>query len=147
MPGFSFPTVGPVGLGSPPSQTNNVQRYYDPLRLPQAHPRFVRSSLSAPGTLHTRLLLCPYKGSHKGRGFLTSYARNLGYGIPPRELGKETNGSPEFPRQPCECMHWSMTPVVTWILATAHPDLLPSSFLRLSAFTSSTPEAILRPRV
>ena len=31
-----------------------------------------------------------------------------------------------------------MTPVVTWTLAIAHPDLLPSSFLRLSAFTSDT---------
>jgi hypothetical protein len=40
-----------------------------------------------------------------------------------------------------------MTPVVTWTLAIAHPDLLPSSFLRLSAFTSKAPEAILKPRV
>jgi hypothetical protein len=31
-------------------------RYYDPLRLPKAHPGFVRSSLSAPDTLLAPLL-------------------------------------------------------------------------------------------
>ena len=86
-------------------------------------------------------------GSHEGQGFLTLYARKLGYGIPHRDLCKETNGSPEFPRQPCECMHWSLTPVVTSTLAIAYPGLLPSSFLRPSAFTSDIMEAIISPRL
>ena len=35
MPGFSFPPVGPLGLGSPPSRPSpSGRRYYDPLRLP-----------------------------------------------------------------------------------------------------------------
>ena len=59
----------------------------------------------------------------------------------------KTNGSPEFPRQPCECMHWSLTPVVTSTLAIAYPGLLPSGFLRPSAFTSKVPEAIMWPRL
>ena len=35
MPGFSFPPVGPLGLGSPPSRPSpSGRRYYDQLRLP-----------------------------------------------------------------------------------------------------------------
>ena len=36
MPGFTFPSVGPLGLCSPPSRPSNDfgLRYYDPLRLP-----------------------------------------------------------------------------------------------------------------
>ncbi len=37
MPGFTFPPVGPLGLGSPPSRPSHFlgRRYYDPLRLPR----------------------------------------------------------------------------------------------------------------
>jgi len=31
-------------------------RYYDPLRLPKVHLRFVRCSLSAPDTMHVQLV-------------------------------------------------------------------------------------------
>ena len=50
MPGFTFPAVGRVGDTSPPYHpvANSGYRYYDPLRLPNAYPGFVRSSLSAP---------------------------------------------------------------------------------------------------
>ena len=113
MPGFTFPTAGPLGFSSPPSQTLYVHRYYDPLRLPKARLRIVRYSLSAPDTLHTLLLLCPLSGSYEGQGLLASYTRNFGYGIPDRYLCKETIGSPEFPRYPRKCMPWSKTPVVT----------------------------------
>jgi hypothetical protein len=35
MPGFSFPPVGPLGHGSPPSRpSTSGRRYYDQLRLP-----------------------------------------------------------------------------------------------------------------
>ena len=36
MPGFTFPSVGPSGSGSPPSRPSHCfgLRYYDPLRLP-----------------------------------------------------------------------------------------------------------------
>ena len=71
----------------------------------------------------------------------------VGVRFPHRDLYKETNGSPEFPRQPCECMHWSLTPVVTSKLAITYPGLLPSGFLRPSAFTSNVMEAIIGPRL
>src|SRR5210317_630815 len=57
------------------------QRYYDPLRLPKAHPRFVRYSLSAPDTLRPRLPLCSISGSYEWHGELASYARDFVYGI------------------------------------------------------------------
>ena len=71
----------------------------------------------------------------------------VGVRFPHRELYKETNGSPEFPRQPCECMPWSLTPVVSCLLAIAYPGLPPSGFLRPSAFTSNVTEAIIGPRL
>ena len=71
----------------------------------------------------------------------------VGVRFPHRELYKETNGSPEFPRQPCECMPWSLTPVVSCLLAIAYTGLPPSGFLRPSAFTSNVTEAIIGPRL
>jgi hypothetical protein len=54
MPGFAFPTMGPVGLGSPSYQPGHPcpdLRYYAPLRLPPALLRSLRFSLSFPDTL------------------------------------------------------------------------------------------------
>ena len=45
MPGFAFPSVGPLGLGSPPSRRLSRPRYYAPRRLPIALLGFLRSSL------------------------------------------------------------------------------------------------------
>jgi hypothetical protein len=49
MPGFTFPPVGPVGLGSPPSRPFLLlgHRYYDPLRLPLLHLGSLRISLDS----------------------------------------------------------------------------------------------------
>ena len=136
MPGFTFPAVGPLDLGSPPSRSEFTDhRYYDPLRLPKAHLRFVRYSLSASDTLHPRLLLCSISGSHEGRGVLASYAGDLFTGIPDRYICKETIGSPEFPSYPLRYMPWSKTPVVTRILAMSHTDLLPSGHPKAVGFT------------
>ena len=135
MPDFTFPTVGPLGFGSPPFRPEITpdHRYYVQLRLPKAHLRSVRCSLSAPDTWHPHLLLCSFSGSHEGHGVLTSYARDFGHGIPHRYLCKETIGSPEFPNYPHEYMPWSKTPVVTCILAISHSGLLPSGFQKPSA--------------
>jgi len=60
VPGFTFPAVGPLGLGSPPYRSDHSisdHRYYDPLRLPNVPLRFVRSSLSSPDTLYRPSLL------------------------------------------------------------------------------------------
>ncbi|UCF55727.1 MAG: hypothetical protein JSW15_06280, partial [Deltaproteobacteria bacterium] len=52
MPGFSFPEVGPLGLGSPPCRSKFPfnHRYYDPLRLPTVLLGVLRYSLSLPDT-------------------------------------------------------------------------------------------------
>jgi hypothetical protein len=49
MPGFTFPSVGPLDLGSPPSRPSNCSdlRYYDPLRLPLLHLGSLRLSLAS----------------------------------------------------------------------------------------------------
>jgi hypothetical protein len=78
----------------------------------------------------------------RGGVFSPHMPGNLRNGFPDRCLYKETIGSPEFPHYPFECMHWSKTPVVNRMLAIAHPILLPSGFLRPSAFTPDYPEAI-----
>ena len=60
MPGFTFPAVGRLDITSPPSRSDHSisdHRYYDPLRLPNVHLRFVRSSLSSPDTLYRPSLL------------------------------------------------------------------------------------------
>ena len=57
MPGFPFPAVGPLGLGSPPSRSEHSDhRYYGPLRPPNVHLRLVRCSLSPPDTLYCSAL-------------------------------------------------------------------------------------------
>ena len=46
MPGFTFPSAGPLGLGSPPSRPfTSGHRYYDPLRLPLLRLGSLRFSL------------------------------------------------------------------------------------------------------
>ena len=82
--------------------------------------------------------MCPSPEARIGGGVFSAYAPGSWGRFPHRKLDKETHGSPEFPRHPCECMPWSLTPVVTSTLAITCPGLLPSSFLRLSAFTSDT---------
>ncbi len=47
---------------------------------------------------------------------------------------KETFGSPKFPGYPCKYMPCSQTPVVSSILALAHPGLLLSIPFTMSAF-------------
>jgi hypothetical protein len=53
--------------------------------------------------------------------------------------GKETDGSPKFPRDPYRDMPRSQTPVVSWALAMSRPGLLPSGQWKPSAFPSIPP--------
>lgn len=116
-------------------------QYYCQLRLPYVHLRFVRFSLSLSDTL-----FCP--------SFLfvsLTFIRLVSVaGLPtlrqdfvlwldlllPSFLHRETYGSPKFPGYPFKHMPWSMTPVVSWILAFTHPGLLPSVKDKTSAFSS-----------
>jgi hypothetical protein len=118
MPGFPFPAVGPLDIGSPPYRSEpSDHRYYCQLRLPNARLGFVRCSLSAPNTLVAPLLSL----TGKARALLSS-ART-----PPHWLTgaldriaftKETSGSPKFPGYPLDCMPCSQTPVVSRSLAS-----------------------------
>jgi len=68
MPGFTFPSVGPLGLSSPPSRPSSYfgHRYYDPLRLPLLHLGSLRSSLVYRYLAFIRFRLCPLSGSLSG---------------------------------------------------------------------------------
>jgi len=56
---------------------------------------------------------------------------------------KETVGSPKFPSYPHGYMPWSQTPVVSRILAIAHPGLLLSDTLNRVSFHLNLPRFIL----
>jgi hypothetical protein len=142
MPGLAFPTVGPVGLSSPPSRPAPpapCPRYYARLRLPSARPGSLRSRL-LPGTLPAPSHSCLPSPAHwrlvafrqcqddwsPGRPFLP--AQKPGFWV------KETDGPPKFPSCPCERMPCSSTPVVPRTLALSPAGLLPSVENRTSAF-------------
>ena len=56
---FTFPSVGPLGLGSPPSRpSTSSHRYYDPLRLPLLHPGSLRFPLDSRYLAFTRFGSC-----------------------------------------------------------------------------------------
>jgi hypothetical protein len=144
MPGFPFPAVGPLDLGSPPYRSEQSDhRYYGPLRLPNVHLGFVRCSLSAPNTLVAPLISltgqdrAPLSSARTPPLWLTGALDRIAF-------AKETFGSPKFPGYPCDCMPCSQTPVVFCSLAIAQTKLLPSVVQTTSAFVRF-PELILRP--
>jgi hypothetical protein len=69
MPGFTFPSVGPLGLGSPPSRPSNCfgHRYYDPLRLPLLRLGSLRISLDPRYLAPTLFSSCPFTVRLPGR--------------------------------------------------------------------------------
>ena len=108
-------------------------RYYDPLRLPNAHPGFVRSSLSAPGTLCCSI----FRTSLNWWSILLStwfFPGSPPGGIPATLCTRRHLGSPLFPSYPFEHMPWSQTPAVSRTLAISRSGLLPSAHLIASAF-------------
>ena len=129
--------MGPLGLGSPPS---TVRCDATTATCPSPAPSLCRSF---PDTLRASLVrgvpggLVPWR-KPPGR------ARAFGHPVPHSgSLGKETAGSPTFPRVPCGDMPRSQTPVVSCALAITHPGLLPSSACKLSAFPSRPLKDIL----
>jgi len=68
MPGFAFPTAGPLGLGSPPSRLflSFSHRYYARLRLPFLLLRSLRLRLASRYLVLSRLGSCPLSGSLAG---------------------------------------------------------------------------------
>jgi hypothetical protein len=127
MPGFPFPAVGRLGLTSPPYQPEHPDhRYYCQLRLPNVHLKLVRSSLSSPDTLFTRLLRYFLSDSPTSWGTLVRARSFTIRTVAPNRIFKETFGPPQFPSYPFKHMLWSKTPAVTCLLAVSHSGLLPS---------------------
>jgi hypothetical protein len=136
MPGFTFPSVGPLGLGSPPSRPSNRfgHRYYDPLRLPLLRLRSLRVSLD-PGYLafpHFRSSRFPGGGDHP------SAPGHFCIPVCLSRCSPQGDGGPlEFPGYPCVYMPRSQTPVVSSRLAIPSPELVPSVHSTTSAFPST----------
>jgi len=123
----AFPPVGPLGLGSPPSQ---VVCDATTATMPLSG-RFTCRSL--PDTLRASWV----RGLPAGLVAWSKRpdsARAFGHPVPHSgSLVKETGGSPKFPSSPSEDMPRSQTPVVSCALAIPHPGLLPSSACKPSA--------------
>jgi hypothetical protein len=135
MPGFSFPSVGPLGLGSPPSRPSNRfgHRYYDPLRLPLLRLRSLRIPLD-PGYL----AFSRFRSSRfPGGGDHPSAPGRFCIPVCLSRCSPQGDGGPlEFPGYPCVYMPRSQTPVVSSRLAIPSPELLPSVHSTTSAFPS-----------
>ena len=108
MPGFAFPRVGPLGLGSPPSSVLCSAKTADcPSRSPSL---LARPPIPWPAPFGS----CSVAGSPVGTAQNPSDAWTFVQPVahPLRHLWRETVGSPKFPSCPCECMPRSQTPVV-----------------------------------
>lgn len=116
IPGFSFPTVAPKGLivrHLPVHRNNNEHRYYDPLRLPTAHPEVLCYSL-VPQYLTSRADLFVSPKARLQVRHATYKRRALWYtGIAyVRLMGQDTIGPLQFPGYPSIHMPWPQIPVV-----------------------------------
>jgi hypothetical protein len=139
MPGFSFPTVGPLCIGSPPtryglpaSRTIGTMIRYD---CQQPISGSLLSLVSR--YLVLLFLLCPVSlGLLFGLEFSSQYLGSCLSSVPLLlTYHKETVGSPKFPRCPHEHLPRSQTPVVSYTLALSYLGLLPSVACRTSAFS------------
>ena len=138
MPGFTFPSVGPLGLGSPPSRLfqSFSRRYYDPLRLPLLPLGSLRLALDPRYLALSHFCSCRWPG---GGDHPPAPGR---FSIPvclSRCSAQGDGGSLECPGYPYVCMPRSQTPVVSPRLAIASPGLLPSGMSRPSALPDSRP--------
>ena len=112
MPSFSFPSVGRLGLASPPSRPLSYclgLRYYDPLRLPLHLPGSLRSALAS------RYLAClPWFVSRTADGDLLSTPSLLLFRLLLSDaLSRGVDGPLEFPGFPFVHMPRSQSPVVS----------------------------------
>jgi hypothetical protein len=119
-------------------------RYYDPLRLPNVRPGFVRfAPPPVPCVLQRVRFAAPRAEVSVARQEFYLYGR-----LPPHRFSrKDTFGSPKFPIYPCDVMPWSQTPVVSRLLAsiaagiaafrTSSRRRLSSGFLRIYPLTTT----------
>ena len=124
MPGFAFPTVGRLGITSPPyrmptPRLSSVLRSAKTAKSP-SHGTSLREAVVPWYLACTRFFVFLPISCYRGRLAATPKCKN---GHSARSLDtpvhlsfrlscKETVGSPEFPGYPCEYMPRSQTPVV-----------------------------------
>ena len=144
LPGFAFPTVGPLGLGSPPSQSAPQAadcRYYAPLRLPVTHLAALHSSLRpAIPCLLPPDFVCPVLlGSLCGevasaqRQVSFFFIRLTSFPI----ITQGDNWLSRVPVLPAGCMPCSSTPVVLPALALTRRSCCLPTLATGSAFPPS----------
>jgi hypothetical protein len=146
VPDFAFPSVGPLGLGSPPSRRGGSpysrHRYYAQLRLPIApFGSFALRLSPIPVLLQLRLSLGPGAAFPNAGGFLFRPFSPNGRAGACRLLA--IGRSPKFPSCPRRHMPRSQTPVVSCTLALSCTGLLPSIACRTSAFPLRFVERII----
>jgi hypothetical protein len=138
MPGFSFPPVGPLGLGSPPSRPSpSGRRYYDPLRLPLHHLRSLRFALDPRYLACTRSfvsLSARRRARCRPSRRLAAFVFRLAVPGPRRKELAVLSSSQATPVRTCPARRLRWCP---FRLALASPGLLPSGAARPSAFPGS----------
>ena len=136
MPGFSFPPVGPLGLGSPPSRPSpSGRRYYDPLRLPLHLLGSLRFALDPRYLAFSRLRsqLAFRVGKITPWRLAALVYRFACPGLRRKELAV-LSSSQATPVRTCPARRLRWCP---FRLALASPGLLPSGAARPSAFPGS----------
>ena len=135
MPGFTFPSVGPLGLGPPPSWPSRCfgRRYYDPLRLPLLRLGSLRLSLDP-----RNLSLSRFRSSRfPGAGAYPSAPGRFCIPVYLPDISAMRWRSSRAPRLPFCMQPPSRTPVVSSRLAMWSPVLMPSGSVKPSAFPGS----------
>ena len=132
MPGFTFPPVGPGGLGSPPSpvlcSAKTAILSFSRRCACRSRPDPLAASVRA---------WCPQRARHR----VEAPRPRQGLwspGPPGRECSPGDRWLSHVPESPL-CMPRSSTPGVSWGLAFSHPGLLPSGHWKPSAFLSRLP--------
>jgi len=135
--GPRFPTVS-AGAPSPrPSVLCSAPTATCPFRVASPVARF-------PSPLPAASLRVPWSARRWAEATcLRQGSWSAGYPSSSGMLCPETAGSPTFPRDPCDGRPRAQPPVVSWTLARAPPELLPSARCPASALASRVPPAVL----
>ena len=135
MPGFTFPSVGPLGLGSPPFRSSSLfdLRYYDPLRLPLLLLGSLRFPLVCRYLAIFPLGSCPFRFAYGGGRIPASAWLFLYSGLPVPVFSARRWRFSRVPRLPL-CVH---APLVDsgGVLSTRHSVFRTHAF-RLSQTVS-----------
>jgi len=136
MPGFTFPSVGRLGLSSPPSRPLTRSSVLRSAKT-TASPSQVTSLLArfpVPRLAFHRFVFLSARNRAEGRPFTPGLFLYRSPFLFRFLFSRGVGGSLKFPGYPFMHMPRSSTPVVSPVFAIAHLGLMPSSNSRLSAF-------------